>query len=144
MLVHPVLKRVQKQVMSDLNLYFEIIHNLVIEVTKLGVENHNLKMKVESLSSRLGLRRASRTGPGRRGAVPAAAAASAATPGQTSAAAPARRNISMRCATAAVVAAPVQAPAAAAATQFVVGSGGPAGAGRTALGPARSGGRAAR
>jgi hypothetical protein len=39
--------------MSDLNLYFEIIHNLVIEVTKLGVENHNLKMKVESLSSRL-------------------------------------------------------------------------------------------
>jgi len=44
---------VQKQVMSDLNLYFEIIHNLVIEVTKLGVENHNLKMKVESLSSRL-------------------------------------------------------------------------------------------
>jgi hypothetical protein len=52
-MVHPVLKRVQKQVMSDLNLYFEIIHNLVIEVTKLGVENHNLKMKVESLSSRL-------------------------------------------------------------------------------------------
>jgi len=53
MMVHPVLKRVQKQVMSDLNLYFEIIHNLVIEVTKLGIENHNLKMKVESLSSRL-------------------------------------------------------------------------------------------
>jgi hypothetical protein len=53
MMVHPVLRRVQKQVMSDLNLYFEIIHNLVIEVTKLGVENHNLKMKVESLSSRL-------------------------------------------------------------------------------------------
>ena len=52
-MVHPVLKRVQKQVMSDLNLYFEIIHNLVIEVTKLGIENHNLKMKVESLSSRL-------------------------------------------------------------------------------------------
>jgi hypothetical protein len=53
MMVHPLLKRVQKQVMADLNLYFEIIHNLVIEVTKLGVENHNLKMKVESLSSRL-------------------------------------------------------------------------------------------
>ena len=53
MMLHPVLKRVQKQVMSDLNLYFEIIHNLVIEVTKLGVENHNLKMKLESLSSRL-------------------------------------------------------------------------------------------
>lgn len=53
MMAHPLLKRVQKQLMADLNLYFEIIHNLVIEVTKLGVENHNLKMKVESLSSRL-------------------------------------------------------------------------------------------
>ena len=53
MMVHPLLKRVQKQLMADLNLYFEIIHNLVVEVTKLGVENHNLKMKVESLSSRL-------------------------------------------------------------------------------------------
>jgi len=53
MMAHPLLKRVQKQLMSDLNLYFEIIHNLVIEVTKLGIENHNLKMKVESLSSRL-------------------------------------------------------------------------------------------
>src|SRR5262245_31153824 len=53
MMAHPLLKRVQKQLMADLNLYFEIIHNLVIEVTKLGIENHNLKMKVESLSSRL-------------------------------------------------------------------------------------------
>ncbi len=53
MMAHPLLKRVQKQLMSDLNLYFEIIHNLVIETTRLGIENHNLKMKVESLSSRL-------------------------------------------------------------------------------------------
>ncbi len=53
MMAHPLLKRVQKQLMSDLNLYFEIIHNLVIETTRLGIENHNLRMKVESLSSRL-------------------------------------------------------------------------------------------
>jgi hypothetical protein len=53
MMAHPLLKRVQKQLMADLNLYFEIIHNLVIETTRLGIENHNLKMKVESLSSRL-------------------------------------------------------------------------------------------
>ncbi len=39
--------------MSDLNLYFEIIHNLVVEVTRLGIETQNLKMRVESLSSRL-------------------------------------------------------------------------------------------
>lgn len=53
MMAHPLLKRVQKQLMADLNLYFEIIHNLVIETTRLGIENHNLRMKVESLSSRL-------------------------------------------------------------------------------------------
>jgi hypothetical protein len=53
MLLHPLLKRIQKQVMSDLNLYFEIIHNLVIETTRLGIENQNLKMRVESLSSRV-------------------------------------------------------------------------------------------
>jgi hypothetical protein len=53
MLLHPLLKRIQKQLMSDLNLYFEIIHNLVVEVTRLGIEVHNLKMRVESVSSRL-------------------------------------------------------------------------------------------
>ena len=53
MLLHPLLKRIQKQLMSDLNLYFEIIHNLVVEATRLGIEVQNLKMKVESLSSRL-------------------------------------------------------------------------------------------
>jgi len=34
-------------------LYFEVMHNLVLEVTKLGIEVRNLKMRVESLSSRL-------------------------------------------------------------------------------------------
>ena len=53
MLLHPLLKRIQKQLMSDLNLYFEIIHNLVVEVTRLGIETQNLKMRVESLSSRV-------------------------------------------------------------------------------------------
>jgi hypothetical protein len=53
MIAHPILKRVQKQLMADLNLYFEIIHNLVVEVTRLGIEVQNLKMKVESLSSRV-------------------------------------------------------------------------------------------
>ena len=53
MAMHPILKRMQKQVMADLNLYFEIIHNLVVETTRLGIEVQNLKMKVESMSSRL-------------------------------------------------------------------------------------------
>lgn len=34
-------------------LYYELVHNLTIEVTRLGIEVHNLKMRVESLSSRL-------------------------------------------------------------------------------------------
>ena len=34
-------------------LYYELIHNLVVEVTRLGIDVHNLKMRVESLSSRL-------------------------------------------------------------------------------------------
>ena len=53
MALHPLLKRIQKQLMSDLNLYFEIIHNLVVEATRLGIEVQNLKMRVESLSSRI-------------------------------------------------------------------------------------------
>jgi hypothetical protein len=32
---------------------YEILHNLVVEVTRLGIEAKNLKMKVESLSGRL-------------------------------------------------------------------------------------------
>jgi len=34
-------------------LFYEVIHNLVVEATRLGVEVHNLKMRVESLSSRM-------------------------------------------------------------------------------------------
>ena len=34
-------------------LYFEVIHNLVVETTRLGIEVKNLKMRVESLASRL-------------------------------------------------------------------------------------------
>jgi hypothetical protein len=34
-------------------LYFELIHNLVVEVTRFSIEVKNLKMRVESLSSRL-------------------------------------------------------------------------------------------
>ena len=34
-------------------LYYEIMHNLVLELTRLGIEMKNLKMRVESMSSRL-------------------------------------------------------------------------------------------
>jgi hypothetical protein len=34
-------------------LYYQVIHNLVIELTRAGIEVHNLKMRLESLSSRL-------------------------------------------------------------------------------------------
>ncbi len=34
-------------------LYYELIHNLVLETTRLGIEVQNLTMRVESLSSRL-------------------------------------------------------------------------------------------
>ncbi len=34
-------------------LYYEVTHNLVVELTRLAIENQNLKMKVESLSSRM-------------------------------------------------------------------------------------------
>jgi hypothetical protein len=34
-------------------LVFEVIHNLVLDLTRLGIEVQNLKMRVESLSSRL-------------------------------------------------------------------------------------------
>ena len=34
-------------------LHYEVIHNLVIELTRLGIEVKNLKMRVESMSSRL-------------------------------------------------------------------------------------------
>ncbi len=34
-------------------LYYEVIHNLVLETTRLGIDVKNLKMRVESMSSRL-------------------------------------------------------------------------------------------
>ena len=34
-------------------LYYELVHNLVLEITRLGIDNKNLKMRVESVSSRL-------------------------------------------------------------------------------------------
>ena len=34
-------------------LYYEVLHNLVIETTRTGIEMQNLRMRVESLSSRL-------------------------------------------------------------------------------------------
>ncbi len=34
-------------------LYFEVLHNVVVETTRLGIELKNLKMRVESLTSRL-------------------------------------------------------------------------------------------
>jgi hypothetical protein len=75
-LLHPILKlfinpnplihalHVQKNVNAEFHkrfrqreemdpLYYEVIHNLVVELTRAGIEVHNLKMRVESLSSRL-------------------------------------------------------------------------------------------
>src|SRR6478752_4949493 len=34
-------------------LYYELIHNLVLETTRLGIDVNNLKMRLESVSSRL-------------------------------------------------------------------------------------------
>jgi hypothetical protein len=35
------------------SLYYELMHNLTLEVTRLGIEVHNITMRVESLASRL-------------------------------------------------------------------------------------------
>ena len=35
------------------SLYYEVLHNLVLETTRMGIEVQNLRMKSESLSSRL-------------------------------------------------------------------------------------------
>jgi len=34
-------------------LYYELVHNLALEVTRLGIEVHNMKMRVESVGSRM-------------------------------------------------------------------------------------------
>jgi hypothetical protein len=75
-LLHPILKlfinpnpliqalHTQKQVNDEFHkrfrqreemdpLYYEVVHNLVMEITRLGIDVHNLKMRVESLSSRM-------------------------------------------------------------------------------------------
>jgi hypothetical protein len=44
-------ERVDRREMDAL--YYEIIHNLVFELTRLGIENKNLTMRVESLAGRL-------------------------------------------------------------------------------------------
>ncbi len=38
---------------STESLYYELIHNLVVETTRLGIEVKNLSMRLESMSSRL-------------------------------------------------------------------------------------------
>ncbi len=43
----------EKRRMEMESLYYEIIHNLVFEMTRTGIEVKNLKMRVESLASRL-------------------------------------------------------------------------------------------
>jgi hypothetical protein len=45
--------QINKIVPSDPTLTYEILNNLVVETTKLGIEVKNLKMRLESLSSRL-------------------------------------------------------------------------------------------
>jgi hypothetical protein len=34
-------------------LYYELVHNLVLELTRVGIENRNVKMRLESLASRM-------------------------------------------------------------------------------------------
>jgi hypothetical protein len=48
------LLRDKNQQRDDLDvLYYELVHNLVLELTRIGIENRNLKMRLESLSSRM-------------------------------------------------------------------------------------------
>ena len=44
---------IQSKLNESEPLYYELIHNLVVETTRLGIEVKNLKMRVESMSSRL-------------------------------------------------------------------------------------------
>jgi hypothetical protein len=56
---HPMIEalHIQSKLNESYNqaeaLYYELIHNLVVETTRLGIEVKNLKMRVESMSSRL-------------------------------------------------------------------------------------------
>lgn len=48
------LLREKSQQRDDVDvLYYELVHNLVLELTRVGIENRNLKMRLESLSSRM-------------------------------------------------------------------------------------------
>jgi hypothetical protein len=45
--------RLEASKRSTESLYYELIHNLVVETTRLGIEVKNLTMRIESMSSRL-------------------------------------------------------------------------------------------
>ncbi len=45
--------RINETMIRQAELFYELVHNLVVEITRLGIEVKNLKMRVESLSSRL-------------------------------------------------------------------------------------------
>jgi hypothetical protein len=45
--------RVNETMVRHAELFYELVHNLVVETTRLGIEVKTLKMRVESLSSRL-------------------------------------------------------------------------------------------
>ncbi len=48
------LRREKSQQRDEVDvLYYELVHNLVLELTRVGIENRNLKMRLESLSSRM-------------------------------------------------------------------------------------------
>ncbi len=93
-------QRWQREMLS-----YELLHNMTLEVTRLGIEVHNMKMRVESLSSRVDFdeRRAKalegvvqyRTPPAARqapGASGGTAEAPASAPGETDAAGERRRR----------------------------------------------------
>jgi hypothetical protein len=48
------LLREKSQQRDDVDvLYYELVHNLVLELTRIGIEHRNVKMRLESLSSRM-------------------------------------------------------------------------------------------
>jgi hypothetical protein len=51
--VNSMLNEREARLEATESLYYELIHNLVVETTRLGIEVKNLTMRVESMSSRL-------------------------------------------------------------------------------------------
>lgn len=49
----PLMRAARLDTIRHAELFYELMHNLVVETTRLGIEVKNLKMRVESLSSRL-------------------------------------------------------------------------------------------